>query len=263
MLRACRTAFTLIELLTVIAIIGVLVALLLPAVQAAREAARKTSCQNNLKQIGLGLHTYHNTHGSLPTGCIEWRGWPSNPTDRQFAWSALLLPFIEQQNVHRQINFGAPFDAAENAEAAETRIKTYQCPTAPESDQVRGPSNYGGLFGEIIVDKTQDDGLFVYERSIEFRDIRDGLSTTVAVSEDVGGPDSEWINGRNVFAQSGGVNDPNAWVGDNEIRSLHTGGATVLFADAQVRFLADTLDRQVLGGLITRAGREVVGASQL
>ena len=258
-----RYAFTLVELLVVIAIIGILVGLLLPAIQAAREAARKASCKNNMRQMGIALHSYHDTHGVLPTGCIEWRGYSAPRHFRQFAWSAFLLPFLEQQNLHAQIDFNVPFDAPENEPAAATRLSVYECPSAIPRDLIRGQIDYGGLFGERIVDRRRvDDGLFLYDQKIAFADVRDGLSMTIAISEDVGGPDSEWINGRNVFVQAGGINDPNAWIGDNEIRSLHTGGAMVLFADSHVDFLSESMDRNVLGGLITRDGGEIPDMTQ-
>lgn len=258
-----RTAFTLVELLVVIAIIGILVGLLLPAVQAAREAARKTSCKNNLRQIGIALHNYHDAQRCLPTGCIEWRGFGAPAHFRQFAWSAFLLPFLEQQNLHRNIDFNVPFDDPANADAASTRLPVYECPTAKERRLVRAQTDYGGLFGERMVDRKVDDGVFLYDKRIAFRDVRDGLSNTLSVSEDVGGPDSEWINGRNVFVQSGGINDPQAWIGDNEIRSQHTGGAMVLFTDSHVDFLSEHIDRRVLGGLITRANGEIISNDQL
>ena len=253
-----RSGFTVIELLIVLSIIGILASLMLPAVQAAREAARKVSCQNNLKQVGIALHAYHNTYRTLPTGCVEWRAWNSPPTHRQFAWSAFLLPFLELQNLHDQINFDVPFDAAENTHASSTRVSVYECPTATSRELVRGQSDYGGLFGEKLVDRNPADGLFLYEYALRFRDVTDGLSVTVAVSEDVGGPDSEWINGRNVFVQSHGINDSNAWIGDNEIRSLHGGGAMLLFIDGHVQFVTESIDKKLLGSLITRAGREPV-----
>lgn len=256
-----RAGFTLVELLVVIAIIAILVGLILPAVQAAREAARKASCKNNLHQIGLALHGYHDVHRTLPTGCIEWRAFRAPKTRRQFAWSALLLPFLEQQNLHAQIDFGVSFDSPENATAAATRLSVYECPSADERQLVRAQSDYGGLYGETMVDPTTDDGLFLYERSLAFRDVSDGLSNTMAVSEDVGGPDSEWINGRNVFVQSGGINDPKAWVGDNEIRSRHGQGAMVLFVDGRSVFMAQTIDLKVLGSWITRANGEVIDHS--
>lgn len=256
-----KYAFTLVELLVVIAIIGLLVGLLLPAVQAAREAARKTSCKNNLRQIGIALHNYHDVKKSLPTGCIEWRGFGAPAHFRQFAWSAFLLPFLEQQNLHAKINFSVPFDAPENADAAATRLAVYECPTALERELVRGQTDYGGLFGERMLDRVPDDGVFLYDRRVQFRDIRDGLSQTLAVSEDVGGPDSEWINGRNVFVQSGGINDPQAWKGDNEIRSQHTGGAMLLFSDSHVDFISESIDVRVLGALITRNGGETIDSA--
>jgi prepilin-type processing-associated H-X9-DG protein len=234
---------------------------LLPAVQAAREAARRVRCQNNLKQVGLALHQYHNIHGTLPTGCIEWRSWSSPPTHRQFAWSALLLPFLEQQPLHREIDFSRPFDAPANAAAAAVPIATYLCPSTARSSRLspagRAQTDYGGLYGERLLNRRSDDGLFLYERSIAFREVRDGLSQTLAVAEDVGGPDREWINGRNVFVQSGGVNDPNAWIGDNEIRSDHASGAMALFGDGHIRFLSNSTEEPILGAMITRAGQEI------
>ena len=253
-----RKAFTLIELLVTLAIIGILVALLLPAVQAAREAARRASCKNNLHQIGLALHAYHDALRSLPVGCLEWCATPFQTTRRQFAWSALLLPFLEQQPLHAQIDFRYPFDAPQNRPAAATRLSTYECPTAPGRELPRAQTDYGGLFGEIINDRKQDDGVFLYESSVAFAEICDGLTNTFAVAEDVGGPDSEWINGRNVFVQANGVNDPAAWIGDNEIRSKHRGGAMVLACDGAVHFVSETIPLDLLGALITRANAEVV-----
>jgi prepilin-type N-terminal cleavage/methylation domain-containing protein/prepilin-type processing-associated H-X9-DG protein len=253
-----RSAFTLVELLVVLAVIGILVGLLLPAVQAARESARKASCKNNLKQIGLALHQFHHDKGRLPIGCVEWRGMGGDPRDRQLAWSAYLLPYLEQSNLFEAIDLGRPFDAPENAGVAATRVQVYLCPSAPRRDQQRGPTDYGGLYGERMVTRQPDDGVFLYDTAIHFEDVRDGLSQTMAVAEDVGGPDAEWINGNNVFVQSGGINDPNAWSGDNEIRSQHSAGAMVVFLDGHVSFLADSMDKLVLGGLITRNGREVV-----
>lgn len=257
-LAASRRGMTLVEVLVVIAIVGVLVALLLPAVQAAREAARKAACKNNLRQIGLALHLYHDVHQTLPTGCIEWRGWNSPPGRRQFAWSALLLPFLEQTNLHQRIDWNEPFDAVMNRPAAETPLEVYLCPTEPTQEARGGLISYGGIFGEIILDREQDDGLFVNEHAFRFRDVLDGLGNTLAVAEDVGGPDRQWINGRNTFVVAHGINDPTAWVGDNEIRSSHRGGAMVLFADARTLFLSDSTDQRLLGALITRAKREVI-----
>ena len=150
-----RYGMTMVELLVVVAIVGVLVSLLLPAVQSAREAARQVACKNNLRQIGLALHTYQDVHKSLPTGCVEWRAWRAPQTNRQIAWSALLLPFVEQQTLYATIDFSQPFDSARNAEAAKTRLSLYECPTADNRNLVRGQTDYGGLFGETLADRDQ------------------------------------------------------------------------------------------------------------
>src|SRR5438045_3222233 len=92
----CRRGFTLIELLVVIAIIGVLIALLLPAVQAAREAARKVQCRNNLKQVGIALHNYHDTQGTFPMGYVAWPDPDPEHTAPGWGWAALILPQMEQ-----------------------------------------------------------------------------------------------------------------------------------------------------------------------
>jgi type II secretory pathway pseudopilin PulG len=255
-MATARKSFTLVELLVSIAIIGLLVALLLPAVQSAREAARKSSCKNNLHQIGLAIAQYQAAKRIFPTGCIEWRppGGPS--TLKQFAWSALILPYLERSNVSHKIDFHYPYDHPVNAKIAKTEIGIYICPSAVSDDRA-GRTDYGGLFGQRISNNKPDDGVFVYNRSFGPSDVRDGLSNTMAVAEDVAGPDSEWINGRNVFVQSGGVNDPNAWIGDNEIRSQHTGGAFSLFLDGHVMFLPNMMDLPTLAAAITRASGDV------
>jgi prepilin-type N-terminal cleavage/methylation domain-containing protein len=246
--------FTLIELLVVTAVVGLLAAMLLPAVQVAREASRRTTCLNHLRQIGLALHGYHDVHRALPVGCLEWRAAGMPPSRRQLAWSAFLLPFLEELTLAQRLDFGRPFDDPRNAEAAATRVTLYECPSVVRRRfSIRAPTDYGGLFGQLITDRQSDNGVFLHERLIRFRHIRDGLSRTVAVAEDSGGPDGEWINGRNVFVQSGTINDPNAWIGDNEIRSMHPGGAACLFMDAHADFRLNETSPTALAAMITRA----------
>jgi prepilin-type N-terminal cleavage/methylation domain-containing protein len=128
---SCRFGFTLIELLVVIAIIGTLIALLLPAVQKVREAANRASCQNNLHQIGLALHSYHDGQGSFPSGYINKPINPSNPdqTAPGWGWAALLLPYIEQGNLSQQITFSLPVEHPSNLAARTTIVKLYVCPS--------------------------------------------------------------------------------------------------------------------------------------
>lgn len=252
--RSLRSeGMTLVECLVSMGIIAILTGLLLPAVQFAREAARRVHCKNNVRQIGIALHNYHTALGTLPTGCLEWRR-PNGPrTQRQLAWSAFLLPYLDQGVLHGRIDFGAAYDAPINAEAARQPVATYLCPTASHPvTAIRGATDYGGLFGETLVTRPSDDGSFLYERSLRFADFADGLSQTIGVAEDTKSPDREWINGRNVFVQSGGVNDPRAWIGDNEIRSDHPDGAIALYLDGHVSFLPQTIDKTTLGTMITR-----------
>src|SRR5690242_2517716 len=130
--RASRTGFTLIELLVVIAIIGVLIGLLLPAVQKVREAAARTQCVNNLKQIGLACHSYHDANNSFPPGYIDGNpagpSTPDNDVGPGWGWAAFLLPYVEQQNLYKQINFSQGVATGSNAALAQLPLKVYQCP---------------------------------------------------------------------------------------------------------------------------------------
>jgi prepilin-type N-terminal cleavage/methylation domain-containing protein/prepilin-type processing-associated H-X9-DG protein len=255
-IRENRCAFTLVELLVVIAIIGTLVGLLLPAVQAAREAARRMSCQNNIRQIGLGLHNYHSAYRKLPPGGIEVR--PEVPDGRQMAWSAMVLPFMEETAVYQQIDFSYAFDAPENKEAGARVIATYLCPSTPRGiplNDGRGPTDYGGIYGERITGRNDPPrGVMIHDRPIRFRDITDGLSRTIVVAEDANFPDGQWINARNLFDQAFPINKAPAF--ENDIRSVHVGGAMVLFSDGSVSFLTEQMDLQLLAAACTRNGNE-------
>ena len=144
--RTCQaTAFTLVELLVVIAIIGVLVALLLPAVQAAREAARRMQCSNNLRQTGIGLHNFHDTYLTLPPGRIKEYGsaQPSEAhqkfslpgpgsTDLRHSWAVFLLPFIEQKNLADRYSLQIDWRVAPNEKVYSEQVKTFICPSTPQ-----------------------------------------------------------------------------------------------------------------------------------
>ena len=262
--RRIRHAFTLIELLVVVAIIGVLIALLLPAVQAAREAARHVSCCNNLRQIGIALHAYHGVHQSFPPGGIELRLYWRDVSRRQLAWSAFLLPYIEQQPLYERIDFGKAFDSEENAPAAAAVVPTYLCPSVPRSSnlvQGRGACDYGGINGERITGPNNPPkGAMLYDRAIRIEEILDGTSTTLIVSEDAAWTDGQWINARNVFDQAYAINyrpPPGEYV-ENEIRSKHPGGANALFCDGSARFLGENMDLKTLAAICTRRGKEIV-----
>ena len=251
--------FTLVELLVVIAIIGILIGILLPAVQAVREAARRTQCANNLKQIGLALHNHHAAKQEFPIGTVEWR--PSNDSSkRQLAWSVFLLPYLEQQNVFDQLDLMQAFDAADNAIGASTVLSVYLCPSSIREDdqpEGRGACDFGGIFGERITSPNNPPkGVMLIDRAISIRDIKDGTSHTLIVAEDSKSPDAQWINGRNIFDQAFPINQAPAF--ENDIRSEHPGGADGVFCDGSVRFLSESLDDELLAAICTRALGEVV-----
>nr|WP_261344059.1 DUF1559 domain-containing protein [Roseimaritima sediminicola] len=256
--RRPAKAFTLVELLVTIGIIGVLVGLLLPAVQAVREAARRMQCQNNLHQVGIALHHYHDVHSTLPAGGIQPR--PFWPDGKQLAWSAFLLPYLEQETVHEEIDFNYAFDHPVNESIAATPLSVYMCPSTPRSEPLNrglGATDYGGIYGERIVSRNDPpSGVMIYDEAMRFRDITDGLSGTLAVSEDAGFPDGQWINARNLFDQGYRINKAPAF--ENDIRSFHPAGAEGLFADGSARFLDESMDLRVLAAICTRNGGEVV-----
>lgn len=222
-----RRGWTLIELLVVIAIIGVLVGLLLPAVQRVRESANRVSCQNNLKQIGLGVHMYYDVRGLFPAGYLVGKitgSLGSGSSDRHLAridryvpppiegpredpgwgWGALLLPYLEQGNLHAQINwnlqanFAYPVDGPLSLAVRTTVLKIYTCP----SDQSTGVFTVQGLYGASVgqaatnsyagcygsqglLDTYPDQGTGLFVRNGVFRkeDVTDGLSNTFLIGE--------------------------------------------------------------------------------
>jgi len=257
---AAGAGFTLIELLVVVAVIGVLIGLLLPAVQAARETARRMACGNNLRQIGIGLHTYHDAQKSFPPGGIEPIS-PKWPNGRQLAWSAFLLPFIEERSLHEQIDFNKAFDSPENAEAAAQVVATYLCPSVARNSYLvdgRGACDYGGIYGERITGPNNPPkGTMLYDKVIRIRDITDGTTRTLIVSEDSAWKDGQWINALNIFDQAYPINQAPPL--ENDIRSEHPGGANGLFADGSVRFLDEQMDLETLAAICTRSLGEIVG----
>jgi len=188
-MRRNHAGFTLVELLVVIAIIGVMVGLLLPAVQAAREAARRMSCSNNLKQLGLAIHNYHDTYKSFPT--TEIWGDRTGLQVRNFTWMAFILPFVEQAPLHAQINFSQSVMAqtANNGTLIRsTVIPAYLCPTDPVWDTL--PHNfaltsYAGASGWDEHARFGDlhAGVFPTARTTRFSNIQDGTSNTIAIGE--------------------------------------------------------------------------------
>jgi len=278
-MRRRRCAFTLVELLVVIAIIGVLVALLLPAIQAAREAARRTECINNLKQLGLAIHNYHDTHKALP---MNNRPNPV-PNSNGFSWIVASLPYMEQNTLYDQLDFNVPLidsTRSNNRTLINTPIEALLCPSDPTpgvrsdlanwwaypganamgSDRTAGVSCYKGFAGPDTWDTDPPDALFERQprRPVLLRDILDGTSNVLATGER--SPSySCWA----AWSAANG-----AWVSTyyriNQIRetdpvpsapevggirygaiSLHMSGINAGFADGSVHFLHENMDLTV------------------
>jgi prepilin-type N-terminal cleavage/methylation domain-containing protein/prepilin-type processing-associated H-X9-DG protein len=283
--------FTLVELLVVITIIGILIALLLPAVQAAREAARRMQCANNFKQVGLALHNHESAKGKFPVGCLYPGG--------EFSWGTYILPYMEQQTVYDMYDFktaGANYVVpAVNMTASSTLISGFLCPTSPQGQEkvwvtgatvlpqvgradmcgvadscfafssVPGPWPYNPRpLGEA-------DGIMAGVEGCPIADIKDGTSNTLIVGEVTGkGPDTYvggiWA-GDNFLSTVNGINSPACTApGGNfpsgtaggiyamGFASFHPGGCHFLRADGSVSFLSQNVARNLLAALTTRNG---------
>lgn len=288
-----RRAFTLIELLVVIAIIGILLGLMLPAVQKVRETASRLQCKNNLKQIGLGLHAYHNVYKVFPPGYVSAVASNGSDVGPGWGWAAQLLPYVEQDNLFRDINFKLDIGNAVNAGPRVQSLVLFRCPsdsapdvfTAANTGTQVAFSNYIGMFGtpEITDNPGGGNGVFYRNSRIRFGDIRDGTSNTLMVGERhsflaystwtgaVTGavvppnhPSSLGPEGAGVLclghtgpaAEGHTPNNPSNHVDD--FGSFHVHGVNFLFADGSVRNINSSISPAIWGALGTRAGGEYV-----
>jgi prepilin-type N-terminal cleavage/methylation domain-containing protein len=195
-LKRHSRGFTLIELLVVIAIIAILIALLLPAVQQAREAARRTQCKNNLKQLGLAMHNYHDTYGSLPIADVNGASTPVSAHAR-------LLPYIEQSSLYALVDFNVPYNHVNNTVARNTELQAFRCPSDPTTlpGSIGGRNNYYWNAGNVVVmysagaaGQPDTNGIVFHNRKIRFNDITDGLSNSAAMAEKLTGDGNNGIS---------------------------------------------------------------------
>ena len=208
MSRTPRRAFTLIELLVVIAIIAVLIGLLLPAVQKVREAAARLSCTNNSKQIGLGLHNYHDANSAFPPSYTASVPYADGATDTTagWGWASYILPHVEQDNLFRQLNLKLP---VQNSVAIQTVLKSYLCPSdlvppaafaVPDAFgttiALAAPASYAACTGGDESGTTDATGLGIFYRNSRTRlaDVTDGTSSTILIGE------RSWGNANGIWA---------------------------------------------------------------
>ena len=281
-----KLAFTLVELLVVIAIIGILVGLLLPAVQAAREAARRAQCMNNVRQIGLALTNYESAYKRYPSGWVDWR----QSTKPGWSMSQAILPFMEQSNIYGRLDTNFAIDATVNRPFLETVIPTFICPSDPapsifeiaedsgvDEEGVNidignklfpiAKSNYVGVFGtlEIEDEPYRGDGVFFGNSFIRMRDMTDGVSNTIIFGERgsrLGG--SLWhgyiSDASEAAARFLGTTDhvPSSSGGHfDDFSSYHTGGTHFVNGDCSTKYISNSIDLEVYRSLATRAGGEV------
>ncbi|QDT94725.1 DUF1559 domain-containing protein [Gimesia aquarii] len=289
-----RRGFTLIELLVVIAIIAILIALLLPAVQQAREAARRSSCKNNLMQIGVALQNYEMAHNVLPSGTVN----PTGPIRNEakgyhVSWIIQILPYLDEQTAFNKFDFNQSVYDPINKEVADYRISTLRCPSNPN----RGHC-YAGMQNDIETPiDVNNNGVLFLNSSVRYDEILDGSSKTIFVGEITQGNELGWVSGTRSTLRNAGEpinsNSPNFFAGqtsfeqrfdsedveedtENEEKSpessgnenealivggfssYHTGGAHFGSGDGSVRFLSENINTKTYQALANRHDGQLI-----
>jgi type II secretory pathway pseudopilin PulG len=279
-MRRTRTGFTLLELLMIVAIIVMVVALMLPAVQQAREAARQMQCRNNLCQLVLALHNYHAAHRVLPPGCVNESG-PVKAgvtTDNHFGWIVQILPQLDEANTWRQFDFR--LTSYQQGSLIVLAPSVLMCPTSRN----RGYSYAGCHHDSPAPIDIDNDGVLYLNSSLRLQDIVDGMANTLVVGEVLAGPaPGMWYQGtettlRNSRAPFDGVGSANAsamyqgivpqqnaaqaavarTANPQQFGSAHADGLHCGFCDGTVRYLSQHIDGDLMRRLGNRHDGELV-----
>jgi prepilin-type N-terminal cleavage/methylation domain-containing protein len=287
-----RSGYSLVEVLVVIAILAILMSLLLPAIQAARESARRAQCGNHLRQMGLAMQQYHDAKRRFPSGTVS---------SSRLLWTGSILPFIEQQNLHNQIDFSLPWNLGNNARVCSTFLPIYRCPssTSPDTMTAQGiddrvPCDYLAVCSGtdmresglgILAGGPHSNGVFFVDSRVRMAEIVDGTSNTVAVGdsffqfeeleldhtgypqfldrwcvgtlEGIGNEVSEAIGSTGVAINSHKLE---VFIDEKELAfgSQHPGGVQMVSVDGAVRLFSAEVDRSVWSALGTiKAGDRV------
>lgn len=292
-----RSGFTLIELLVAISIIGILIALLLPAVMQAREAARRLSCKNRIKQIGLALHNYESSFQSFPPGYVSrqrlnsFNDWcRTGATNNGAPWTTLTLPYLDESNRYHQFVFEEDFtpgggNAGSSANHGQwiLSLTKFQCPSDPNSDSSRNNSNYVGVqgggdkpacIGGSLSRLFYLNGVFYHNSHTRFRDISDGQANTFLVGETkYQSTNMGWASTAKldflglpftIAAAKEPINssqyNPTGWEQVSIMfGSQHTGGCHFCLADGSVQFVSENINISVYQQLAIRNDGEPVG----
>ncbi|MGW8256389.1 MAG: DUF1559 family PulG-like putative transporter [Thermoguttaceae bacterium] len=282
-------AFTLVELLVVIAIIGIFIGMALPALQAAREAARRSTCMHNLMRIGVALSDYELANQSLPSGTTNPTGPIHNVAQGiQLGWLAHILPYIDERNTFKNLDLSAGAYAAENAPVRRIRIALFECPSyIGPSNPLISISNYAGCHNDVEAPiDANNNGVLYLNSHISARDVSDGVAHTIYVGEKGGGlQDLGWLSGTRATLRNTGspLNRLNEFANSDEgsqvadsakpnnklakttsaktqadlyvggFGSYHPYGVNFLFGDGSVHFVKNDIGRSLLEQLGNRA----------
>lgn len=284
--RNNRPAFTLIEMLVTVSVLFLLASLLLPSIQAAREAARRAECQNNLLQLGLALQNYHAAHLVLPPGSVnDTRPIVHNGSGYQFGWLAQVLPFLDETNLHRKFDFRR---SAHEQPVRPPRLGVFMCP----SRGTTSGCDYAGCHhdAEAPID-VDNNGVLFLNSSVRFRDILDGCRHTILVGEANISTTDPWWTGTNATLRNAGTPLPGHQDEDVTLRQYaqqlqelrgeapstdpapadtsglavggfggpHAAGAYFAFGDGAVRFVSSIVDPELLRRLAHRRDGQIIG----